>query len=448
MTTSGAPTPLPEAAHTGAAAAHAARAARESYGRLLALLASRSGDLAGAEDALADAFRMALETWPERGIPGNPEAWLLTCARNRQTDVWRSAAARTSVPLDLDEIDTVLVSDIDPDAIPDDRMKLLFVCAHPAVDAALRAPLMLQSVLGVDADAIGRAFLVPATAMAQRLVRVKRKIKDAVIPFALPGRSDMAERLDAVLEAIYGAFAIGWDMAAENACAEGDDDLADEARFLADLLARLLPDEPEVLGLAACISLASSRRAARVSAEGDYVPLDAQDCARWDARQISWGEQLLHRARQSGVVGRFQLEAAIQSVHIDRSRTGFTDWGSLALLYEGLMRLAPAIGAAVGLAIAVGHSQGPMQGLAALDQIEAGVRVSFQPAWAARAQLLTMAGLHADAIEALDQAIALATGRRVVADLTRRRAALVTLLKQRCGDSSECDKSSAPVAPQ
>ena len=282
---------------SGVAAAQAARAARESYGRLLALVAARSGDLAGAEDALAEAFRQALETWPQRGVPENPQAWLLTCARNRQTDVWRSAAARTSVPLDLDDIDAVLVSDIDPDAIPDDRLKLLFVCAHPAIDAALRAPLMLHTVLGVDADVIARAFLVSAAAMAQRLVRVKRKIKDAVIPFILPSRSDMTVRLEAVLEAIYGAFAIGWDLAAENLDAVGDDDLADEARFLADLLARLLPEEPEVLGLAACISLASARRAARVSAAGDYVPLDAQDCTRWDARQMAWGEHLLRRAR-------------------------------------------------------------------------------------------------------------------------------------------------------
>jgi predicted RNA polymerase sigma factor len=427
MTTSVAPRQLPEAARTDPGAARAARAARESYGRLLALVASRSGDLAGAEDALADAFRMALETWPERGIPDNPEAWLLTCARNRQTDVWRSAAARTSVPLDLDEIETALVAEIDPDAIPDDRMKLLFVCAHPAVDAALRAPLMLQTVLGVDADAIARAFLVPGTAMAQRLVRVKRKIKDAVIPFALPGRPDMAERLEAVLEAIYCAFAIGWDVAAESVRAEDDDDLADEARFLADLLARLMPDEAEVLGLAACISLASARRPARVSADGHYVPLDAQDCAQWDTRQIAWGEHLLRRARNTGAIGRFQLEAAIQSVHIDRARTGATDWSSLALLYEGLVRMAPGIGTAVGRAIAVGHSQSPAQGLAALDQIEASVRESFQPAWAARAELLAMAGRPREAIDALDQAIARSAGPRVIADLQRRRTALVAL---------------------
>ena len=179
-----------------------------------------------------------------------------------------------------------------------------------------------------------------------------------------------------------------------------------------------------MLGLAACISLSSARRAARVSAGGHYVPLDAQNCALWDAAQIAWGERLLHQARSRGPIGRFQLEAAIQSVHIDRARTGITDWDALALLYEGLMRMAPAVGTAVGRAIAVGHSQGPEQGLAALDQIEPHVRESFQPAWAARAQLLTMAGRHPQAIDALNQAIARSGGRRVIADLERRRNAL------------------------
>jgi predicted RNA polymerase sigma factor len=435
-------------AATAATHSAATHAARQSYGRLLSLLASRSGDLAGAQDALADAFAAALETWPQRGVPANPEAWLLTAARHRQADAWRSAAARTSVPMDEEEIEDMLISNVDMDAIPDNRMKLMFVCAHPAIDAGLRAPLMLQTVLGIDASEIARAFLVPAATMAQRLVRVKRKIKDALIPFELPSQSDMAERLEAALEAIYGAFAIAWDTAMEAAPAappdpaprqatpalhkdrseQADADLADEARFLADLLVQLLPDNAEVLGLAACIALSSARRAARVSADGAYVPLETQDTTLWDKRQIAWGERLLQRAQslgRLGKLGRFQLEAAIESVHTHRAQSGITDWAALSLLYEGLMQQAPSIGAAVGRAIAVGHSQTPAAGLAALDVIDQAVRETYQPAWAARAHLLAMTGQTQAAVQALDRAILLAPGERVRQDLAQRRVALM-----------------------
>jgi predicted RNA polymerase sigma factor len=281
----------------------------------------------------------------------------------------------------------------------------------------------MQTVLGLDADVIARAFMVPAAAMAQRLVRVKRKIKEAVIPFELPSRSDMAARLEAVLEAIYGAFSIGWEQV-ESAEEADDDNLADEARYLADLLARLLPDDAEVLGLAACISLSNARRAARVSADGAYVPLESQDTTRWDAKQIAWGERLLQRAQKLNAVGRFQLEAAIQSVHLARAQSGFTDWAALALLYEGLMQLAPSIGTAVGRAIAIGHAQNAAAGLAALDQIEVSVREEFQPAWAARAHLLASDGRNAEAAQALDQAIQRVTGARVKRELLKRRSLL------------------------
>jgi predicted RNA polymerase sigma factor len=430
------------------AQAQAARAARESYGRLLALLASRSGDLAGAEDALAEAFAQALTTWPERGVPSNPEAWLLTVARHRQRDTWRSAASRLEVPLNDDDGATernfegddmgvvpfnhpasnAAAFQVDPDNIPDQRLKLLFVCAHPAIDETLRAPLMLQVVLGLDAQTIARAFLMPTATLAQRLVRAKRKIKDAVIPFAIPSRSDMPGRLEAVLEAIYGAFAIGWDVHSEGQTTHNpdnpdnpDSDLADEARFLADLLVQLNPDHAEVLGLAACIALASARRAARFSAAGQYVPLDEQDCGRWDPRLIGWGERLLQRARGQGSIGRFQLEAAIQSVHNHRAHSGVTDWQALALLYEGLMQTAPSVGAAVARAVAVGNAQTPDAGLAALDQIEPALREQFQPAWAARAHLCAAAGRPGDALAAVDRALALTVATRVRAYLTGQR---------------------------
>jgi predicted RNA polymerase sigma factor len=384
--------------------------ARQSYGRLLALLASRSGDLAGSEDALADAFEAALLTWPEKGVPNNPEAWLMAAAKNRQLDVWRSAAAQTSVELTDEVAETVFITDKDPDLIPDERLKLLFVCAHPAIDTALRAPLMLQTVLGLEADQIGNAFAVPATTMAQRLVRVKRKIKEAGIPFETPSLSDMPERLDSVLEAIFGAYSIGW-IDTETPNSE-DSNVAEESRYLANLIAQLMPDEPEVLGLAAYISLSSARRSARVGLDAVYVPLSEQDTSLWDHRRISWGERLLQRAQTSKRVGRFQLEAAIQSVHCNRMRTGATDWVSLALLYEGLIKLAPSLGAVVARAVAVGYAYSPSKGIAALDQLATDSAQNFQPYWAARAHLLWLDSRHGDAVLAIDKAIALEANHR------------------------------------
>jgi predicted RNA polymerase sigma factor len=397
---------------TASEVAQALIIARQSYGRLLALLASRSGDLAGSEDALAEAFAQAVETWPkpDKGVPANPEAWLMAVAKNRQLDALRSAAHQTSVPLIEEEVEDVLITDVDHDAIPDERLKLLFVCAHPAIDSALRAPLMLQTVLGLEADAIGAAFLVPTATMAQRLVRVKRKIKDAGIPFETPSQSDMPARLESVLEAIYGAYSVGWQDwlgSIEQSSRGPDDSIAEEARYLANLLAQLLPEEPEVLGLASYVALASSRRNARFDSLGNFVPLDQQDTSLWNSDRITFGETLLQTASNMGNFGRFQLEAAIESVHIDRRRNGNTDWASLTLLYEGLLGLAPTVGAAVARAVAVGHAQGYVQGLAALEQIPEDMLTHFQPAWVAKAHLLEMGGDLVDALSAIGSAIEL-----------------------------------------
>ena len=384
--------------------------ARESYGRLLALLASGSRDIPAAEDALADAFERALRAWPAGGIPTNPTGWIFTVARNRLRDRFRSADHRRADggrgygPREL-----VMDDSIDLDAIGDKRLELMFVCAHPAIDPAVRAPLMLQTVLGFDATQIAKIFVVPAPAMAQRLVRAKRRIKDAGIAFVIPDRSLMPSRLPAVLEAVYGTYAIDWQLVAGVTARES---AAGEALFLATLLADLLPGEPECLGLAALICFSMSRSRARLDADGMLVPLDAQDPREWDAQLIDRGEALLARAHAAGrstaaAFGRFQLEAAIQSVHAARRRSGQVDWDALRRLHEALAASAPSLGVLVSLAAVIGHTD-PSVGLNTLDEL--GERIArFQPAWATRAALAAATGDVATATAAYAKAISLTT---------------------------------------
>jgi len=408
---------------TREAAARAEELARAAYGRLLAILAARDADIQAAEDCLADAFEQALSSWPETGVPSNPGAWLLTVARNRLQDLRRSVAYRLSDPLDGVERDGVLrvVPELDPDAIPDRRLALLFVCAHPAIDPSAHTPLMLQTVLGFDADRIARAFAVPPGAMAQRLVRAKRRIRDTRIPFVVPERGQMPARLTPVLEAIYGAYAIDFPLVAGT---EPRGSLADESHYLATTLAELLPDEPEALGLAALISLSLARRPAR-GAAGEFVPLDAQDPSLWDSELIALGEEYLHRARPRGRIGRFQLEAAIQSVHCARASSGVTDWRALRTLHEALLLIAPTLGARVAHAAAVGRVEGATAGLDALDTITDEAACRFQPAWVTRAHLLAEAGCAAEAVQAYERAISLTTDPGARGYLERRRAPLL-----------------------
>jgi RNA polymerase sigma-70 factor (ECF subfamily) len=397
-------------------------AARRSYGKLIAFLAARTRDVAGAEDALSEAFATALTDWPAHGVPRTPDAWLLTVARRKMIDAMRQRRLADATAEQLQWLADLGVGDDEP-IIPDRRLGLLFACAHPGIDRSVRAPLMLQVVLGFDAATIASAFLVAPATMGQRLARAKSKIREAGIAFEVPERSGLRERLDAVLDAIYAAYAEGW------SDPEGADarrrNLADEAIWLARLIASLLPDEGETLGLLALMLHAHARRDARRNAAGDYLPLAEQDPQRWDAAMIDEAEALLGRALRCGAVGRFQLEAAVQSAHAVRRRSGRADWGAIEQLYDALCALTVSPVAALNRAVALVETRGAAAGLAALDALASDERLAdYQPYWAARADLLARAGAVDEALQAYRRAIGLESDAAVRRFLQQRAAAL------------------------
>lgn len=398
----------------------AEQAARLSYGRLLAYLAHRSRDVAAAEDALADALRAAVETWPRTGVPDRPDAWLLAAARRRLVDAARHAQT-TALAGDALRLLAEERSVGTAPAFPDERLRLLFACAHPALDAGAHTPLMLQTVLGLDAGRIASAFLVTPTAMGQRLVRAKATIRDARIGFAIPEAEELPARLDAVLQAIYAVYGTAWDDV------EGADPrrrgLADEAIWLGRVVFGLLPREPETAGLLAMMLHCEARRTARRDGDGGYVPLDRQDVRLWSRSLIDEAERLLADAARAARPGRFQFEAAIQSVHATRAVTGSTDWPAIALLYDGLLAAAPSIGAQIGRAAALAHTAGPAAALAALDALDAHAVASYQPYWALRAHLLRREGRAREAIAAYQRAIGLSESSAVRSFLAREAAA-------------------------
>ena len=375
-----------------AAAIEAEGAARSSYGRLLSILAARSGDISAAEDALADAFAAALVQWPRDGIPANPPGWLVTVARRR---IGHAAARRRTADHAVDllqllqrEHDEAVAS-----AFGDDRLALMFVCTHPAIDVEAQAPLMLQTILGLDAARIAACFLVSGSTMGQRLVRAKRKIRDARIAFVIPEPNDIAARAGSVLSAIYAAFGTAWeDFAGSDALSSG---LSSEAIWLARLLHRLLPDDPEVMGLLSLMLFCEARRRARRDGNGMFVPLHRQDVTRWSRPMMVEAEELLLTAARREAPGRFQTEAAIQSLHVHQRMTGERFTLPLTQLYDVLAGFAPTIGVLVARAVAYAEHGDPRAAIDQLDRLDGAA--CYQPWWAARARACWLAGDEAAA---------------------------------------------------
>ncbi len=399
--------------------------ARRSYGKLVAFLAARTRDVAAAEDALSEAFAAALAHWPATGVPDNPEAWLIAAAKRKAIGAHRarrrSEGASPHLALLAEELSIAANSGASGE-IPDERLALLFACAHPAIDESVRAPLMLQTVLGFDAATIASAFLVSPAAMSQRLVRAKTKIRESGIPFRVPQREDLDERLPYVLDAIYAAYAEGWSDPAGTDTSQRE--LASEAIWLGRLAAMLLPGEPEALGLLALMLHGEARCAARRSDAGDFVPLSEQDTAQWNGAMIDEAEALLRRAAQLHAIGRFQLEAAVQSAHARRRVAGAPDWNAVVALYDALWEMTASPVIAINRAVAIAETKGPRAGLAALDAVNASALSQYQPYWSARAHLLARTGDHAAARPAYDRAIGLEIDPAIRRFLQKRKAGL------------------------
>jgi RNA polymerase sigma-70 factor, ECF subfamily len=396
----------------------AQRVARESYGKLIAILARRTRDVASAEDFLAEAFASALETWPRTGVPNNPEAWLIAVAKRKHLDGLRQSQIRAESASHLqllrEEIEDM---GLHQNNIPDDRLALMFACAHPAIDTDIRSPLMLQTVLGMTAEQIAAAFLVAPATMGQRLARAKAKIKLAGIPFRVPDQHELSERLDAVLDAIYAMFNQGWTSfdAEEN-------NLVEDAMWFSSLAVELQPDQPETLGLSSLMLFLHSRLRARRNAEGVFVPLADQDVTLWDDEKIDLAEFLLRKASEMNSIGRFQLEAAIQSAHVARRFTLVTDWHAINQFYAILFQLTGSPVVKLNWAYAIGEDSGWEVGLAALPKIEEFPELTnYQPYFAVRAALLEKCGQVLAAQQDYDKAIALEHDSEVRAFLAHKR---------------------------
>ncbi|HEX3436497.1 MAG TPA: DUF6596 domain-containing protein [Pseudacidobacterium sp.] len=378
--------------------------ARRSYGKLVAFLAVRSHDVAAAEDALSEAFTSALVDWPVNGSPSNPKAWLLTVARRKLIDFVRRNRFNESgsEALDLLVGDTEIAFDSE---IPDRRLALMFACAHPAVEAGIRAPLILQVILGLDAKRIASAFLTSPAAMGKRLVRAKDKIREAGIPFRIPERKELPARLETVLDAIYATYTEGWSEPGETNAVRND--LTEESIFLARLIIELTPEEPEALGLLALVLHAEARRHARRNGNGEYVPLAEQDLTLWNWQLIEEAETLLQHASAFEIIGRYQLEAALQSAHVYRRRTGQANWKEVVQLYDVLFSLTGSPVVAINRALAIAEIHGASAALHNMPDLSADGLSEYQPYWATRAALLARTGARDEARHAYRIAIGL-----------------------------------------
>lgn len=412
------------AARAVAARRAAGRAARESRSRLVAYLAQRMGDVVAAEDAVAFAFEKACALWPDSGAPDKPEAWLLTVARRalwkERRDLARAAAAAPELLRAFEAAEAAAVDAAAGEGgFPDARLGLLVACARPEIAEEIRAPLMLQVVLGLTAARIGSAFLTPAATMGQRLSRAKAQIAALGLRFEPPVREALEPALAPVLQAIYAAFGAGWaeDAAAVDRPGAG---LAEEALELGRLVAQLAPSSAEAKGLLALMLFAESRRGARFGADGRYTPLDAQDVALWDRAMIQDASAALHAANAEAGTGRFQLEAAIQALHASRAEGVAADPTLITRIYEALLVVAPSVGAEISYAAALGRAGEPAAGLARLDALSSARVAAHQPYWAVRAHLLDAVGRPA--ATAYDHAIGLTEDPRVRAFLLARKA--------------------------
>jgi RNA polymerase sigma-70 factor (ECF subfamily) len=399
----------------------ATRAVREHYSRVLASLAAQFRDVAAAEDALSESLLAALRQWPVSGVPDNPAAWLLTVARRRLVDTRRRQNLHTAT---LERI--AQNASADEPEMEDKRLQLLFACAHPAIEEKVRAPLMLQVVLGLEASEIAALFLMPRAAMAQRLVRAKQKIRDAAIPFQIPSPEDYPERLGFVLMAIYALFSVGYNATVTpNAPREDRDSPVFDALWLGQLVVALSDRDPEALGLLSLMLFVESRRAARRDARGRYVPLSEQIPSQWDFDAIVRANALLKEAAEKVAPGRFQIEAAIQAVHAARAQSGETDWASILVFYDALLNLTPTPVVLINRALAISHVHGVDAALEEILLLDDDPRTAgYQPYWAALAHLLAKAGRNDEAERSYARAIALESDPAVREFLQAERSRL------------------------
>ncbi len=400
---------------------------RSESRRVFATLIRLLGDFDRAEDALHDAFRAALEQWPRDGVPANPRAWLVSTGRFKAIDAMRRRvrfdASLAALAEQLDA-DTSGAAGQDDEGVEDDRLRLIFVCCHPALPPDARIALTLREVCGLTTEEIARAFLTPPPTLAQRIVRAKAKIRDAGIPYHVPSPADLPDRLATVLHVIYLVFNEGYSASSGGSLTRPD--LSGEAIRLGRLLVALLP-EPEVIGLLALMLLHESRRVARASPDGDLVLLEDQDRTRWNREQIAEGTALVERALSSHRFGPYTLQAAIAAVHAEASIAAATDWAQIVGLYDVLMQAEPSPVIALNRAVAVAMRDGPAAGLVLIDDLLArGELADYYLAHAARAELCRRSERTADARAAYERALALAKQEPERRFLARRLADLPT----------------------